>query len=254
MNRHAFEHDGLTLSFLDAGGDGRPLVALHAHWMEGLTYAPLAQGLAPAWRVIALDQRGHGHSDHARTYCRDDYLDDLEALFTHLGLHEAVMLGNSLGGVNAYQFPARHPGLVRAMVIEDIGVQINDDARSALKWAGTFKTRADLIARIGSRMAPYLKDSMRQTAAGWRLAFEPADIVSSQKSLNGDHWDDWLATTCPALLIHGVDSPVTKQTQVDQMVARRPNTRVVSLSGGHVVHVDSHEPFVIAVRTFLDSL
>jgi hypothetical protein len=42
MHRHSFQHGGLNLSFLDDGGDGRPLVALHSHWMEGLTYAPLA--------------------------------------------------------------------------------------------------------------------------------------------------------------------------------------------------------------------
>ena len=47
MQRHVFQHDGLTISWLDAGGDGRLLIALHAHWMEALTFAPLAESLAP---------------------------------------------------------------------------------------------------------------------------------------------------------------------------------------------------------------
>jgi hypothetical protein len=47
MKRYQFQHDGLMFSYLDAGGDGRILVALHAHWMEGLTFAPLAAELAP---------------------------------------------------------------------------------------------------------------------------------------------------------------------------------------------------------------
>jgi pimeloyl-ACP methyl ester carboxylesterase len=254
MNRHSFQHDGLALSFLDDDSAGRPLVALHAHWMEGLTYAPLAKALAPEWRVIAPDQRGHGHSDHTKTYSRDDYLSDLEALLDHLGLQRAILLGNSLGGVNAYQFAARYPDRVPALVIEDIGAEIDDDAGFVLKWAGTFKTREQLLARIELRMAPYLKDSIRQTAEGWRLAFNPEDMVLSQQSLNGDHWADWLATTCPALLIHGLDSPVTKQAQVDQMAARRPNTRLVSLNGGHILHLDSPGPFATAVRAFLESL
>jgi esterase len=67
MMRRSLAHDGLTLSYLDQGGDGIPIVALHAYWMEAGTYADLAEALAPKWRVIALDQRGHGHSDHART-------------------------------------------------------------------------------------------------------------------------------------------------------------------------------------------
>ena len=79
MQRHKFQHDGLTLSYLDAEGDGQPLIALHAHWLEATSFVPLAKDLAPEWRVIALDQRGHGYSGHAKTYTRDDYLGDLEA-------------------------------------------------------------------------------------------------------------------------------------------------------------------------------
>ena len=83
MKRHNFSHDGLTLSYLDAGGDAPVLIALPAHWMEGVTYAGLADALAPRWRTVALDQRGHGYSDHAPReggYTRDAYLGDIAAL------------------------------------------------------------------------------------------------------------------------------------------------------------------------------
>ena len=55
MRRGQLSRNGLTLSFLDAGGPGPALVALHAHWMEAVTYAPLAEALAPDWRVVALE-------------------------------------------------------------------------------------------------------------------------------------------------------------------------------------------------------
>lgn len=187
MDRHQFQHDGLTFSYLDAGGAGQPLVALHSHWLEGVTYAPLAAALAPAWRVIALDQRGHGHSDHAATYTRADYLGDLTALYAHLGLDDAVLLGNSLGGVNAYQFAARHPRQVRALIIEDIGAEVHDDTSFALAWEGTFTTAEALAEQVGPRFLPYLRDAFRRTPDGWRLAFDPRDMVVSQSHLNGDH-------------------------------------------------------------------
>jgi esterase len=119
MERRAFEHDGLTFSYLDAGGDGRALIALHAHLMEAATFSPLAAALTPEWRVVALDQRGQGYSGHAASYGWAEYLGDLTAFLDHLGLEHAVMLGNSLGGVNAYQFAALHPERVGALVIED---------------------------------------------------------------------------------------------------------------------------------------
>lgn len=68
MRRFCFEHDGLIFSYLDSGGPLPIMVALHAHWMEGSTFIPLAEALGSEWRVIALDQRGHGYSDHAESY------------------------------------------------------------------------------------------------------------------------------------------------------------------------------------------
>lgn len=67
MQKHTFQHNRLTFSYLDSGGEGPAIIALHAHWMESITFAPLTSALAPQWPVIALDQRGHGHSDHAAT-------------------------------------------------------------------------------------------------------------------------------------------------------------------------------------------
>lgn len=231
------------------------MIALHAHWMEGTTFAPLAAALAPDWRVLALDQRGHGYSDHAKSYTRDDYAGDLETLLAHLSLEApAVLLGNSLGGVNAYQFAARHPSLVRALVIEDIGAVVGDDTSFALPWGGVYESHEALAQRVGARFVPYLEPSFRETPEGWRLAFDPRDIVASQNALNGDHWNDWLASDCPALLIRGKDSRVTTQVHMEQMASRRPNTRIEVLDGGHVVHLDNPSGFAEAVKTFLQEL
>ncbi|MFF7099894.1 alpha/beta fold hydrolase [Streptomyces nigra] len=81
-----------------------------------------------------MDQRGHGFSDRGPDFSREGYIADATALLTHLGLERPVVLGHSLGGVNAYQFAARHPGLVRALVIEDIGTEIDDDLSFCLSW------------------------------------------------------------------------------------------------------------------------
>ena len=251
MERHNFTSGSLTLSYLDAGGDGQLIIALHAHWMEAQTFMQLAHLLKPEWRVIALDQRGHGYSDHARSYTRDDYLGDLAALYDHLGVERSVMLGNSLGGVNAYQFAARHRDRVRALIIEDIGVIVKDDISFVLNWAGTFQTRQHLEEVIGPRFLPYLKDSIREDTKGWRLAFNPKEMVESQRGLWGDYWSDWLASACPALLIRGSQSRVTSQAHLEEMAERRPNTVFQHLPGGHVVHFDSPGAFAQSVRCFL---
>lgn len=255
FRRSSFQHDGLNFSILDTESDGDVLIALHAHWMEGITFTPLAAALAPAWRVVAPDQRGHGHSDHAKSYTRDNYLGDLEALVDHLHLTEPLLLlGNSLGGVNAYQFAARNPNRVRGLIIEDIGVEIDDDISIVLTWAGNFRTREELVERIGPRLSPYLEPSFRETSQGWRLAFDPQEMVESQLNIRGDHWKDWLGSSCPALLIRGRESRVTKQEHIEEMAARRPNTSLQVLDGGHVIHQSHPELFARIVKAFLQQL
>ena len=252
--RYQFQHDGLTLSYLDAGGIGKPLIALHAHWMAATTYASLAAALAPAWRVIALDQRGHGYSDHSATYTRQDYLGDLEALYAHLKITEAVLLGNSLGGVNAFQFAAQYPDRAKAIIIEDIGAVIESDLSFVLPWGGLATSRDVLAQRIGPRFLPYLEDSFREVPGGWTLAFDPADMVVSQRHINGDHWEDWLASDCPALLIRGRDSRVTVAAHMEEMAERRAHSSLVTLDGGHIVHFDNPDGFATTVRVFLEAL
>lgn len=254
MKRHSLTSNGLTLSYLDSGNSGKPLIALHGHWMEAQTFAPLEDCLAPGWRLIALDQRGHGYSDHAQSYRREDYLYDLDALFAHLGIARAALLGHSLGGVNAYQFAARHPEHVGALIIEDIGPTVHADVGFVRSWSGVFQAKQELEARIGTRLLPFLRDSFRSDAQGWHLAFDPNDMVNSQENLNGDHWCDWLASNCDAFVIRGEQSNITTQAEMEQMVRMRPNTRLVTLSGGHVVHLDNPREFCRVISGFLESV
>ncbi|MFJ6723207.1 alpha/beta fold hydrolase [Streptomyces sp. NPDC091259] len=245
--------DGRSLSYLDFGGPGRPLLALHGHFNEGRTFTKLAQALAPDWRVVAPDQRGHGFSDRAADFSRDGYVNDAAALIAHLGLTQVVVLGHSLGGVNAYQLAARYPRLVSALIVEDIGAEIDDDLSFCLTWPHRVPTRTALVERLGPSVR-YLTDAIREFPDGWGLAFRPQDMVTSVGRVNGNHWEDWLSSDCPALLIHGTRSDTLTARHAEAMAARRPNTRLAELATGHTVHETDPSGFARTVRAFLDSL
>lgn len=257
MNRATFAHDGLTFSYLDSGGRAPVLVFLHAHWMGGSDIADVAGMFVPEWRVLALDQRGHGHTDHTLRLSPEDRIGDVRALLSHLQIEEPVVLwGHSLGGMVAYRFAATSPQRVRALIIEDIGVIHHGEGASfVLEWAGVYPTREALEEKIGARLAPYLEKSIHHTAAGWTLMFEPTEMMLSEHALAGDDWKLWLASACPALVLHGDESRVSDAAELLEMAKRRPNTEYVSIGGaGHSIHIDKPAETIRVVRDFLDPL
>jgi pimeloyl-ACP methyl ester carboxylesterase len=250
--------DGRRLSYLDFGGPGRPLLALHGHLYEGRTWAQLAEALAPQWRVIAPDQRGHGDSERAASYTRDDYVNDAIALLDHLGIGQAVTLGHSGGGITAYQIAARRPERVSAIVNAEGPVCDLADGPSALSFVlsmpYTAPDRQALLDAIGP-LAPMLGDKLRPTpGGGWRLPFHPQDTITSEQGTHGDHWADWTSTTCPALFVLARDSQVITPEDGKEIVVRRANTQLVELDGDHFVHTTDPDGFAAAVKTFLDTL
>jgi pimeloyl-ACP methyl ester carboxylesterase len=251
--RAALMVDGRRLSFLDFGGPGRPLLALHGHFSDGRTFARLAWELGGSWRIIALDQRGHGLSDSSPDFSRNGYVKDAAAVLEHLGIRSAVVLGHSLGGVNAYQLAAWFPGLVEALIVEDIGVEVDDDLSFSLTWPHRTPTRAELLEELGLS-ASYLMDAVREFPDGWGLAFDSKDMNASQQQLNGDHWNDWIASDCPAMLLRGSRSTVLSAEHAKDMAARRPHTRLIELPAGHTVHETVPVEFAAAVSRFLGSL
>ncbi|MEV8534765.1 alpha/beta hydrolase [Streptomyces sp. NPDC051211] len=258
-NRRALTIDGRTLSYLDFGGTGRPLLAVHGGLSEGLLYADLAARLGPDWRVIAPDQRGHGDSDRASAQDRAGYVADLVALLEHLGLGPLPVIGHSLGGMNAFHLAAERPDLVSALVNIDAGVVFPQDAPNPVAFLApvpyTAPTREELIAACGE-LGPMVAPALRPLpdGTGWRLPFHPQDTLATVEAARGDHWQTWLASTCPALLVHGRRSEAVPQELADAMVAARPKTSYAGLETGHVVPVEDPVGLAAAVGNFLKCL
>ncbi|MFB8277325.1 alpha/beta fold hydrolase [Nocardia colli] len=252
--RATFAIDGRTLSYLDFGGTGRPVLALHGHMSDAESFNGLAERLAPGSRLIALDQRGHGFSDRAADYSRAGYLADIAALLDHLGLERVVLVGHSLGGINAYQFAARHPERVEAFIDADGAASLGLDGQNPLQFVLSLRyeapTRQELVDGLGP-MAAMFGGLVRERADGsWSLPFHPRDIVDSEDQVHGDHWADWLASTCPALLIRATQGVVARE-QAEAMIERRPNTRMVELDTDHFIYANDPDGFAKAVNEFL---
>ncbi len=259
--RKYFNSGHLKLSYLDFGGESpNVLLMLHGHMGDARTFSELAAKFKD-WRVIALDQRGHGWSDHPSDtdYSRKSYVKDiLNFVRDELGGYPVTILGHSLGGINAYQFASRHPESVKAVIVEDIGAEINADLSFAEKFpvrSPSLKELRESLERVGVKAVSYFSESVFEDEKGWGFRSDLKGMSISQQNINGVWWEDWLSSTCPILLIHGKKSFVLDLSQAELMASRRPNTKLeVFEQCGHGVHSDDPDGFYQAVRRFLDKL
>ena len=89
---------GIEIYYEDHGA-GQPVVLIHGYPLSGRAWDRQVPALLQAGhRVITYDRRGFGQSSQPATgYDYDTFAADLDALLDHLDLHDAVLVGHSMG-------------------------------------------------------------------------------------------------------------------------------------------------------------
>ena len=270
--------DGLKLRFVAWGPRDAPaIVMLHGLRSYAYTWEPVAAPLLPNWKVIALDQRGRGHSDWdaQRNYFTDAYVRDLEALVDRLALKRFVLVGHSMGGANALVYASRHPDRLSALVVEDMGPgasaggrgadrikrELRETPSSFTSWeeATAFwrKIRPDVSATaLQSRATHSLKEEKsghivwRYDAEGIaeaRLSARPEQVV--------DLWPHVEALNIPTLLMRGANSDFLTADIAREMCRRNPRILWRDIpSSTHYVHDDNLPEFNFILQQFLEEI
>ncbi len=121
--------------FLEWGAAEAPaVVLLHGGHQSAHAWDLVSLALARDYRVLALDQRGHGDSEWARDvdYSNHTMALDAEAFIAALGLDRPVLVGHSMGGRNAMLLAHRGQTALRGLVIVDIGPEISEKGRQSI--------------------------------------------------------------------------------------------------------------------------
>lgn len=101
--------DRIRLHYTDRGA-GRPVVLIHGWPLSGRAWEAQEFALIEAgYRVITYDRRGFGQSSKPwHGYDYDTFAADLDALLQHLDLHDATLVGFSMGGGEVVRYLARY--------------------------------------------------------------------------------------------------------------------------------------------------
>ena len=121
--QHSVQSGEITIWLRDFAGGQPPVVALHGLASNARWWDLVAANLAPEYRVVALDQRGHGRSSRpAHGYSFADNVADVIAVFDQLDLGPAIIVGHSWGASVALSVAAHNPDRVLGVVCVDGGV------------------------------------------------------------------------------------------------------------------------------------
>src|SRR6201984_1927438 len=91
-------------------GSGQPVVLIHGYPLNGASWEKQERALLHAgYRVITYDRRGFGKSSQpAIGYDYDTFAADLNTLLEHLDLHDAVLVGHSMGTGEVTRYLGRY--------------------------------------------------------------------------------------------------------------------------------------------------
>jgi pimeloyl-ACP methyl ester carboxylesterase len=242
-----FNSDGVEIAYSDQG-EGQPVLLIHGFasnshvnweatgWVRTL--------LGAGYRVIAIDNRGHGESEKLydpQQYSAPIMADDAARLLSHLEIETAAVMGYSMGARITAFLTMLHPtrvsravfaGLAERMVL---GVPGSDAIAEALE-APTLDSITDVGAKSFRVFADLTKSDKRALAAC---------IRSSRVKIKPEALGQ---ITCPVLVVAGEVDDVAGSVQ--PLVDLIPGAKGVVLPGRNHMNAVGDKGFKDAVLQF----
>src|SRR5690242_427701 len=252
---------GLRLHLRDWGGPDTPpsILLVHGLASNARIWDLLAPLLAPSFRLVAIDQRGHGVSDKP-----DDGYDlatiagDLAQVIDALGWSRPLVVGHSWGANVALQLAAGHPDLPAGIVLLDGGT---NELASVMSLEETLERlapprlagmpRAAFLERLRGRWANGALGQAVEAAIMGNFAIDAEDRIAPHLTFENHlkivrgMWDQrptqlFAQVACPALIIPA-ELPPADQSAAEWIERKRRAVAVAEASIPHARVVWAHD-------------
>jgi pimeloyl-ACP methyl ester carboxylesterase len=246
----------------DAGADAPVAVLVHGITGWWRTWWRVGPALAAhGWRVIAVDQRGHGSSPPIDGVATAESLaDDLAAALESLDVVPVdLLVAHSLGAAVSMELVHRRPEVAHRLVIEDpphqtragdLEYQVNLERE-------VMAARADPEAEIRRELAEnplWLEEDARQDVEGRSLCDLDGILASLRNDTGHQVLDLVPVISTPTLYLLADEARSVLGPRRAELIASAPDTAtVVEFDSGHTVHRDRFDEYVSAILDWLGS-
>ena len=278
VKSHAIENTRLT--YLDYGGEGPPLVMLHATGFLPWLWHPLARRLAAKYRVIAPAMYAHRPADpYQGGLAWMQLAEDLKRLCEDLSIGNSILVGHSMGAAvatlahAALGLPAAKLVLIEPIFLPSglYGINITVDqhplAAKAVKRRNQWRDREE--ARRDFKSKPffqswdeevldlYVEHGLSQDDGGaMRLTCAP--VQEAALFIGGSHFDPWPvlpSVACPTLVVEGETSENRPWIDLRRVSELIPQGHYAMVSGvGHLVPMEKPLETARLIEAFLQAV
>jgi pimeloyl-ACP methyl ester carboxylesterase len=262
MNWLEERRDGVQLWCADFGGSGPCVVLLHGLAGYAKEWANTAAWLSQSYRVVALEQRGHGRSERVPAdVSRAAFVGDVEMWVRALDLAPVVLIGQSLGGHTAFLTAGKRPDVVRGLVVAEATPQADPEAPDVVRrwldaWPVPFASSVEARSYFGgdTPWARVWAGGLEEREGGLWPAFQTDVMVQAlEDSSRNSYWEEWQRVQCPTLIVRAANAD--GRGVYERMASSGPNTRLVEVeNAGHDVHLDQPSAWRAALDGYLSQL
>lgn len=252
-------HSHGRLSYLEMGrADGPCVVFLHGFGADLLTWQLCLVPLTATYRLIALDLPGHGRSatdvGEASLKFMTDWLDEA---FDELNIHEAHIVGHSMGAKIALGFALAHPERVQSLGLVSpagLGGEFHHDTLDAfLHDTDHAEAMAHhLLGPKGVNLVPALVKSLTDAATDTARNEALQKLLGQAKTYGlalSPEGFDWSKIRVPVMILWGDHDRLIPMPEAYRLP---PHAPVHVLEGvGHLPHMEASGAVVAALKAFL---
>ncbi len=246
-------------------GSGPDVVLLHPFPAHRGVWMPVVERLAPRYRCILPDLRGHGQSEPGSgPATMEKHAADVRRVCDDCGVAREAFVGVSIGGYILFEFWRRYRERISALVLCDTRAPADsDDTRRAREQSIEQVRKSGPDAFLDAQLARLLGESTRRNrrdvAAAARAMMQPmsvAGIVAVQQGMAAR--PDSVATlktiAVPTLVLVGDEDVVSPRADAELMQRSTAGARLeVIAAAGHYAPFEQPEPVARAIRQFLES-
>jgi pimeloyl-ACP methyl ester carboxylesterase len=267
------EMRGLRFSYRDwpsSKPNAPTLLLLHGYTGHARSWDHFAAAMTDRYRVLALDQRGHGETDWAPPdrYDTSEMVTDVEVFVRALGLENFVLLGLSMGGLVSIGYAGKRPRELAKLVIVDIAPEIDVEGLKRIQ-AGV--VRSDVFTSVDEAFKRAREDNsippaehqrhriayslMRREDGQYTYRYDRAlrDPKNPRQGIPAEEgWRLVGNINVPTLLVRGELSDILSRATAQKMCDAITDCRLFEIAGStHPVPLDKPIEFLAAARTFL---